>query len=123
MREALAGSRNRPVAELVRWWLLATGGAGLLLDADGGLAGLDDFCSRTWTPRSDALPKTGWRAVFVLTDFLWFAAARVVNGVQLGGRRGAGTPQGAATGSSSMPCSHRSHELCERACDRPAGTC
>ncbi len=35
----------------------------------------------------DALAGAGLRAIFVLTDFLWFAPARLVNGVQIGGRR------------------------------------
>ncbi len=87
MREALARLADTG-AELVRWWLLADGRAGLLLDADGGLAGLDDFVFADMDAAIDALQETGLRAVFVLTDFLWFAPARVVNGVQLGGRRG-----------------------------------
>jgi hypothetical protein len=72
----------------VRWWLLADGRAGLLLDADEQLAGLDDFVFADMDAAIDALRETGLRAVFVLTDFLWFAPARIVSGVQIGGRRG-----------------------------------
>jgi hypothetical protein len=74
-------------AEVVRWWLLGDGRAGLLLDADGELVGLDDYVFADMDAAVETLQDAGLRAVFVLTDFLWFAPARVVNGVQTGGRR------------------------------------
>jgi hypothetical protein len=87
MRDALRRLADAG-AEVVRWWLLGDGRAGLRLDAQGRLAGLDDFVFPDLEAALDALRETGMRAVFVLTDFLWFAPVQVVNGVQLGGRRG-----------------------------------
>jgi hypothetical protein len=86
MRSALARLADAG-AELVRWWLLADGRAGLLLDAGGQLVGLDDFVFADMDAAIVALQRSGLRALFVLTDFLWFAPARVVKGVQIGGRR------------------------------------
>lgn len=86
MRVALARLADAG-AEVVRWWLLADGRAGLALDAGGHLVGLDDCALADMDAAIDALRETGLRAVFVLTDFLWFAPARLVDGVQLGGRR------------------------------------
>jgi hypothetical protein len=87
MRDALRRLADAG-AEAVRWWLLADGRAGLRLDAEGRLAGLDDCVFPDIDAALDALRETGLKAVFVLTDFLWFAPVQVVNGVQVGGRRG-----------------------------------
>jgi hypothetical protein len=73
-------------AELVRWWLLADGRSGLRED-DGGVAGLDDRVFADLDAAIEALRDSGLRAQLVLTDFLWLAAPRAVNGVRVGGRR------------------------------------
>jgi len=86
MRDALAKLAEAG-AEVARWWLLGDGRAGLRLDAEGNPAGLDDYVFPDLDAALDALRTAGLRAVFVLTDFLWFAPAQHVNGVQTGGRR------------------------------------
>ncbi len=75
-------------AGVVRWWLLADGRAGLKLDERGSPAGLDDFFFADVDAALDALRESHLRALFVLTDFVWFATGQVVNGVQISGRRG-----------------------------------
>jgi hypothetical protein len=73
-------------AEIVRWWLLGDGRAGLRED-EGGILGLDDHVFPDLDAAVEGLHETGLRAIFVLVDFLWFDAPRVVSGVRLGGRR------------------------------------
>ncbi len=87
MRDALARLAGAG-AQLVRWWLLADGRSGLVFDADGSLVGLDEHVFPDLDAALEALDQNGLEAIFVLTDFLWFSRARVVSGVQLGGRRG-----------------------------------
>jgi hypothetical protein len=86
MRDALARLAGAG-AEIVRWWLLADGRAGLRLDADAHLVGLDEYVFADMDAAIGALQENGLRTLFVLTDFLWFAPAQVANGVQIGGRR------------------------------------
>ena len=74
-------------ARLVRWWLQGDGRSGLREDAAGRVLSLDDRVFPDMDAAMAALRATGLRAVFVLCDFLWFAAPRLVRGVQLGGRR------------------------------------
>ena len=74
-------------AGLVRLWLLADGRAGLRQDAVGQPLGLDERFFPDLDAALGALREAGLRGLLVLTDFLWFAPARVENGVQLGGRR------------------------------------
>jgi hypothetical protein len=78
----------RSGATLVRLWLLGDGRAGLVEDADGRLVGLDGHVLADLDALLAALAAAGLRAHLVLTDFLWFAPARVASGVRLGGRRG-----------------------------------
>ncbi len=85
LRRAL-GELAESGARLVRWWLLGDGRAGLREDA-GGRVTLDDRVVPDLEAALEALRETGLRALFVLTDFLWFDAPRRVDGVQLGGRR------------------------------------
>ncbi len=85
MRSAL-GALADTGAQLVRWWLLGDGRAGLQLERGGGQAvRLDDYFLRDLDAAVAALHEAGLRAVFVLTDFLWFRSARIIGGVQTGG--------------------------------------
>jgi hypothetical protein len=74
-------------AEIVRWWLLGDGRAGLREDGEGRVLGLDDRVFPDLDAAVEGLREAGLRAIFVLLDFLWLDALRVVNGVRLGGRR------------------------------------
>jgi hypothetical protein len=73
-------------ATLVRWWLLGDGRAGLR-ESHGHVLGLDDWLVDDLHAAADALRETQLRAIFVLTDFLWFHPRRVEGGVRLFGRR------------------------------------
>lgn len=83
MRGALARAADAG-AEVVRWFLLCDGRAGL----DGGdrprlqPQAMDDLDAAV-----DALGEQRLRAIFVLLDFSWFARRRVLRGVSMGGRR------------------------------------
>jgi hypothetical protein len=81
--EALAASG----ATVVRWFVYCDGRAGLIHAPDGGAAGLDDRVIPDMDAAVEELDRAGLRAIFVLFDFHWFHRARIVNGVQLGGRR------------------------------------
>jgi hypothetical protein len=70
----------------VRWWLLGDGRAGLRVDGDGRPLGLDDFFFADVDAGFEAAARRGLRLIPVLIDFLWFDPARVVDGVQTGGR-------------------------------------
>jgi hypothetical protein len=74
-------------ASLVRWWLLGDGRAGLVEDADGRVAGLDDRFLPDVDAAVEELREAGLRVLFVLVDFLWLDLPRAVSGVRLGGRR------------------------------------
>ena len=71
----------------MRWWLLGDGRAGLVETPSGRATRLDDRVCDDLDAALAALREAGLRALFVLTDFLWFAPSRVVDGVQTGGRR------------------------------------
>ena len=73
--------------DLVRWFLLADGRAGLVEDADGRLVGLDDSVRRDLDAALDALRRHRLRAIFAVTDYLICAPAADVSGVRTGGRR------------------------------------
>ncbi len=80
----LAGSG----ANLVRWWLLGDGRAGLREDGEGRIEGLDDRLLADLDAGILALREAGLVAQLVLVDFLWLDRGRTVNGARLGGRRG-----------------------------------
>lgn len=86
MRQALA-TLARTGIDTVRWWLLGDGRSGLRVDAQGVPTGVDDFFFADMDAAIEALRAAKLRAQFVLTDFLWFKAEKVVNGVQTGGRK------------------------------------
>ena len=90
-QRALLRSTLAPLSDLgvevVRWFVLTDGRAGLRDDAGGGLLGLDAFVLRDLDAAVDEVERAGLRAIFVLLDFHWFRPARVVHGVQTGGRR------------------------------------
>jgi hypothetical protein len=73
-------------ATLVRWFLLCDGRAGLVPVADGCPAGLDAHVLPDLDAAVEEFDRAGLRAIFVLFDFHWFHRARILNGVQLGGR-------------------------------------
>lgn len=73
-------------ATLVRWFLLCDGRAGLVHAADGGPAGLDAHVLPDLDAAVEELDRAVLRAIFVLFDFHWFHRARIVDGVQTGGR-------------------------------------
>lgn len=74
-------------ARLVRWWLLGDGRAGLIETPSGRGTRLDERVCDDLDAALEALRACSLRALFVLTDFLWFAAPRLLGGVQTGGRR------------------------------------
>jgi hypothetical protein len=86
MRTALALARDAG-ARVVRWWLLGDGRAGLVETPSGRGTRLDERVGDDLDAAVAALREAGLRALFVLTDFLWFAPPRIVEGVQTGGRR------------------------------------
>jgi hypothetical protein len=70
----------------VRWFLLCDGRAGVEFTAGGRPSGLDENVMADIDAALDAARRHGIRIMFVLFDFLWCADARLVRGVQLGGR-------------------------------------
>jgi hypothetical protein len=78
--------RSRGV-EVLRWFVLCDGRAGLKVEPDGTPAGLDDFVLPDFEAALDYAGRADLRLLPVLLDFHWCHRARVVNGVQLGGRR------------------------------------
>jgi hypothetical protein len=70
----------------VRWFLLCDGRAGIEYTAGGRPSGLDEKVMADIDAALGAARRHGIRIMFVLFDFLWCADARLVRGVQLGGR-------------------------------------
>ena len=85
LRRELAAAADAG-ASVVRWWLLGDGRAGLTETPSGRATRLDDRVCDDLDAALAALREAGLRALFVLTDFLWFAPSRVIDGVQTGGR-------------------------------------
>lgn len=71
----------------VRWFMFCDGRAGLTFDERGVPAGLDAFVFRDVDAALAAAARHGLSLIPVLFDFTWCARRRLVNGVQLGGRR------------------------------------
>jgi hypothetical protein len=72
--------------EYVRWFLLCDGRAGIEFSARGRPLGPDRYLFGDIDAALDAAQRHRIRVMFVLLDFLWCDAARVVHGVQMGGR-------------------------------------
>jgi hypothetical protein len=72
-------------AEVVRWFLLCDGRAGITFDASGTPRALQPVVLDDLGLALDALRTHGLRMVPVLFDFTWADARRVVNDVPLGG--------------------------------------
>ena len=73
--------------EVVRWFLIGDGRAGVRFAPDGTPLGLDD---RFFADADHAIAGAGrhrLRLLFVLVDFLWFRRARTVKRVRLGGHK------------------------------------
>ena len=83
--ERLGLLRARGV-EVLRWFVLCDGRAGLRVEPDESPAGLDDFVLHDFEFALEYVGRAGLRMMPVLLDFHWCHRARVVNGVQLGGR-------------------------------------
>jgi hypothetical protein len=80
--EQLAASGIRAV----RWFLFCDGRAGIAFDHHGRPQHLDPLVFRDIDAALAAAQRHGLRIMFVLLDFVWCDPARVVKGVQLGGR-------------------------------------
>jgi hypothetical protein len=78
----------RSGARIVRWFLLCDGRAGIRFDPHGRVQGLDDHVLEDVGLALDLLEGQGLQAMFVLTDFLWFARPVTRGGVRLFGKRG-----------------------------------
>lgn len=73
-------------APLIRWFLLADGRAGIDYDADGRPVRLQEAFFDDFDSALDAADEEGAVLLPVVLDYLWFAPAESVDGVQLGGR-------------------------------------
>lgn len=73
-------------AELVRWFVLCDGRAGIGFDGQGVPRALQPGVLDDFAVALDALQAHDLRMVPVLFDFTWADAARTVEGVSLGGR-------------------------------------
>ncbi|HEY5906456.1 MAG TPA: hypothetical protein VIZ31_00355 [Vicinamibacteria bacterium] len=74
-------------ARVVRWFLLGDGRSGLRFDSRGRLLGLDACVAPDVEAALGLLERHGLRAMFVLTDFLWFARGQSEGGVKMFGKR------------------------------------
>ncbi len=73
-------------AEIVRWFVFCDGRAGIDYDAAGLPVRLQPAVFDDLARALDIAGDAGLRLVPVLFDFHWARSARIVNGVQLGGR-------------------------------------
>jgi len=73
--------------QVLRWFVLCDGRAGLTVEPDGTPAGLDDFVLHDFECALACVERAGLRMLPVLLDFHWCRPAQIVNGVQTGGRR------------------------------------
>jgi len=72
--------------QVVRWFLLADGRAGIRYAEDGTPIGLDDRIFADLDAAVEVAGEYGLQVIFVLLDFLWFGPAALKNGVQVRGR-------------------------------------
>ena len=72
--------------DLLRWFLFCDGRAGIRFTATGTPVGPDDSLYADIDVALETVAAEGLKVVFVLLDFLWFAKAARINGVQTGGR-------------------------------------
>jgi hypothetical protein len=72
--------------EYVRWFLLCDGRAGVQFSEGGRPLGLDAFFFRDVDAALEAAGRHRIRVMFVLMDFLWCDAVRILRRVQMGGR-------------------------------------
>jgi hypothetical protein len=79
-RTSTAGVRR------IRWFMLCDGRGGIRFASDGAPLGLDDPFYRDVDAALAAAKDRDIEIMFVLLDFLWCDPARLVEGVQLGGR-------------------------------------
>jgi hypothetical protein len=70
----------------IRWFLFCDGRAGIEFGESGRPHRLDPFVFRDVDAALAAAQRHGLKIMFVLLDFVWSDPARVVKGVQLGGR-------------------------------------
>lgn len=85
LRDALARLADIGASH-VRWFVLCDGRAGIVGSGHGRDCRLDDRVRADVDAALEELDRTGMAPIFVLFDYLWFAPARMVSGVQLGGR-------------------------------------
>ena len=74
--------------QALRWFLFCDGRAGVRFDPRGQPLGLDEFVLRDVDTALELAERARLRVMFVLLDFHWCLPARVVDGVQMGGRAG-----------------------------------
>jgi hypothetical protein len=72
--------------QVLRWFLLCDGRAGIRFDRNAAPAGLDDFVFRDMDAALGLAQEAGLQVMFVLMDFHWCLPARTVANVQAGGR-------------------------------------
>jgi hypothetical protein len=85
LRDALTALADAGATH-VRWFLFCDGRSGMVTGHDDGLLGLDEHVRRDVEAALAELDRAGMSVIFVLFDFLWFAPARFIEGVQVGGR-------------------------------------
>lgn len=73
--------------QLMRWFLLCDGRAGIRFTEGGVPLGLDDSTWRDVDAALECVQRHGLRLLLVLLDFYWCRPARTVRGVRLGGLR------------------------------------
>ncbi|MBN2345658.1 MAG: hypothetical protein JXO51_04645 [Candidatus Aminicenantes bacterium] len=72
--------------DVVRWFLLCDGRAGIRFTPSGTPLGPGERLCADIDAALEELAAAGMKAVFVLLDFRWFSKAVQINGVQVGGR-------------------------------------
>jgi len=94
----LFGELSAHGLRLLRWFLFCDGRAGIRFATDGTPLGPDDCVAADLDAALRLADRAGLGIVFTLLDFHWCKPARIVDDVQLGGRRaaiGEARPRGA----------------------------